>query len=82
MGIWNYTLYIQCACSEKTESERADNNITCHKEWHMTHRKRYNILETLLRIFVDEGHKFLMLSLCTLTRKVVLLHSELATVKL
>lgn len=50
---------------------------------HDTHTYKDVYLETLFRIFVDKGYslKFLMLSLCTLTRKVVL-HSKLATVKL
>lgn len=50
---------------------------------HDTHTDKDVYLETLFRILVDKGYslKFLMLSLCTLTRKVVL-HSKLATVKL
>ena len=50
---------------------------------HDTHTCKDVHLEMLFRIFVDEGYslKFLMLSLCTLTRKVVL-HSKLATVEL
>ena len=34
-GITLYTSVVPS--SEKIESERSDNNITCHKECHMTH---------------------------------------------